>query len=66
MVVVVVVVVYFIVVLSGADAPHVYVRVSTLCCFHSLISTQALSESADVVGGQLRSLTEIKSAISVE
>ena len=53
-VVVVEVVIYFIVVLSGADAPHVYVRVSTLCCFHSLINSKALSDSADVVGGQLR------------
>ena len=26
--------------LTGAYAPHVYVRAWTLCCFHSLISTQ--------------------------
>ena len=42
-----------------ADAPRVYVRAWTLCCFHSLISTQtfrrALTESVDIC-------TEIKSA----
>ena len=37
--------------LPEADAPHVSVRAWTLCCFHSLISTQtfrrALTASAD-------------------
>ena len=36
---------------DGADAPHVYVRASTLSYFHSLVSTQAfrraLTESVD-------------------
>ena len=39
--------------LPGADAPHVYVRAWTLCCFHSLISTQTFP-GADSIGGQLR------------
>jgi len=46
----------------GADASCVYVRAWTLCCFHSLISTQtflkALTASVD-------SCAEIKSAPSV-
>ena len=50
-----------------ADAPRVYVRAWTLCCFHSLIhgpilymkvrglfSYPNLSEWADIIGGQLR------------
>ena len=45
-----------------ADTPHVYVRAWTLCCFHSLISTQtfrrALTASVD-------RCAEIKSAPSV-
>ena len=41
--------------LPEADAPQIYVRAWTLCCFHSLISTPNLLEGADgSVGGQLR------------
>ena len=39
--------------LPGADTPHVHVRAWTLCCFHSLISTQTFRWGADRVGGQL-------------
>ena len=39
--------------LPGMDASHVYVHAWALVCFHSLISTQILSEGADCVGGQL-------------
>ena len=37
-----------------ADAPHVYVRASTLCCLHSVIISPNLSEGADTSGGLLR------------
>ena len=40
--------------LPGVDASRVYVSAWALCSFHSLISTQNLSEDADRVGGQLR------------
>ena len=41
--------------LPGVDAPHVYVRVWALGCFHSLnYQYPNLSEGADRVGGQLR------------
>ena len=40
--------------LPRVDASHVYVRAWPLGCFHSLISTQILSEGADRVAGQLR------------
>ena len=43
---------FFFFFLPVADAPHVYVRAWTLCCFHSLISTQtfrrALTASMDM------------------
>ena len=40
--------------MPGADAPDVYVRALTLCCFQSLISQYPnLSEGVDSVGGQL-------------
>ena len=38
-------------VLSGADAPLVYLRTSTLCCLHSFVNT---TEGADSVSGQMR------------
>ena len=41
--------------LPGVNKSHVYVRVWTLGCFHSLITYPNLSEgAADRVGGQLR------------
>ena len=33
---------FFLFFVPGVDAPHVYVRAWTLCCFYSHISTQAL------------------------
>ena len=46
---------FFFFFLPGADAPRVYVRAWTLCCFDSLINPQNLSrEGADRVGGQPR------------
>ena len=39
----------------GADAPHVYVRAWTLCCFHSHIGTQAFRRALTAsVHGQPR------------
>ena len=51
----------FLFLLSTADTPHVYVRASKLCCFHSLISItfgRALAASMD-------SFVDMKSALSV-
>ena len=42
---------FFLPFLSGADAPHVYVRACTVCCFHSRISTRTFRR---VLSGQLR------------
>ena len=53
--------VFFFLFLPGLDAPHVYVRVWTLCCFDSLISTQifrrALTASVDTYR-EIKSLEE--------
>ena len=47
--------------LPGADAPHVYVRAWTLCCFHCLISTRTFRR---VLTASVDSCAEIKSATS--
>ena len=48
--------------LPGADAPLVYMRVWTLCCFHSLFSTQNLQRALTV---SVDNCVEIKSAPSL-
>ena len=45
--------------LSAADAPHVYVRAWTLCCFNGLISTQIFRRA---LTASVESCAEIKSA----
>ena len=58
------VVVVVLVFLPVADAPHVYVRTWTLCCCHSLISTQTFSEGVDSVCRQLRGDEEYPSGVT--
>ena len=45
--------------LPGADAPRVYVRAWTLCCFHSLFSTETFGRALTASVG---SCAKIKSA----
>ena len=50
------------IVYPGADAPHVYVHASTLCCFHSLIRNETFRRALTV---WVDRCAEIKSARSV-